>query len=170
MLSNRHLDRLQILPFAREEQMGTARGWKATIKRVEVHQDTHVCHESAHSCSLTAQDGPTRPRSIVVKTYPEDKEKSYNAERAAYAALSKASNIVKCLGSFYWVSEDRRRFSSLLLEDAPDGSLLDLYRTEKPPYTFADIRAFWENFPDMIAGLERIHNHARSSDFSGYAL
>lgn len=98
---------------------------------------------------------------VIFKVYPNEQCQIFNLEREAYSALQNRrdhENILRCLGTFYWNTEDGRRRSTLMLEYTNQGSLLDLYQKNEPPLNSRDTNQFWNMFLCVIKGLDTMHN------------
>lgn len=98
------------------------------------------------------------PSRVVLKTYPQAFQASYDTERRAYGALSPRSpNILQCLGSFHWLSANNDCTNVLIFEYAEGGTLLNLFERGISPFELTDIFAMWKGLVDMVKGLEAVH-------------
>lgn len=99
------------------------------------------------------------PTIAVLKTYPPKEQNGYEGEEKAYRAFgNRHPNILRCLGSFHYISNNTGRTSTLILEYADGGTLEDLFIRNNPPYRLDDIRVFWNNFLGPTEALEAVHN------------
>lgn len=51
----------------------------------------------------------------------------------------------------------KNRTSTLVLEFAEGGTLLEFFQTSKPPYMASGIKAIWMALLEMVIGLEIMH-------------
>ncbi|KAI9150717.1 Mitogen-activated protein kinase kinase [Paramyrothecium foliicola] len=153
-MSNTNLNRRSIFPFTQMETINSGRTPReGTVKIMDVHA---IAHRHLDSKDHT-------PARAALKIYPPGHEGEYENERRAFGALNRRSpNIVQCLGSFTWLSEDKKRTSTLILEHATYGTLLDLFTDNKPPYTTEDIKTMWLGVLGIPKGLEVVHEQLKS--------
>lgn len=106
----------------------------------------------------------------MLKVFPSDELASYQNEIKAYTSLNNATdceNILRCFGSYHTRSTDGSvQDCTIILENADKNTLLDLYRRNNPPTTFAETKAFWGELCKVVFGLEVIH-HTPSEGHAG---
>ncbi|KAK6843885.1 kinase-like domain-containing protein [Apiospora arundinis] len=113
----------------------------------------------------TPPDDHTQFRYVAFKTYLDTA--IFEEELKAYQTLRrKNNNVVRCYGSFYWVSDTNVRHSTIILELAEEGSLRDLYMLNDPPTAREDIHKFWLGFIDLAEALEALHNYDTGLGYS----
>lgn len=99
---------------------------------------------------------------VILKVYPSDEVSLYQNEIKAYTSLNNATdneNILRCFGSYHTRSTDGSvRDCTIILENADKGTLLDLYKNNSPPTTFAETEAFWRELCQVVLGLVVIHH------------
>ncbi|KAK9793594.1 putative Kinase-like domain-containing protein [Seiridium cardinale] len=157
-MSNRKLDIRQIFPISKHPTIepDPHRATRSVdLYYMNIHSPPNTQRQSQRT---TLGQAPT---TVVFKTYPSIEQQSYEDERKTYTASQNATNhdnILHCLGSHYYLSPERERISSIMLEFADFGTLRDVFLRNRPPYRFDDIRAFWRGFLGAIYGLETLHN------------
>ncbi|KAK8124371.1 uncharacterized protein PG998_000130 [Apiospora kogelbergensis] len=157
---DRLLDRCEILPLSR---LNSDSEPKFRVKPTPHRESTLTAFEvnyEGESHRYPQGQGHTSQqiiRYLVFKTFRN--RLSFNDERKAYHAFKKHKNIVDFYGSFHWYSESGDRHSTIILDLAEDGSLLDLYKRNEPPTTSEGIHKFWMLFIGLVEGVMALHNH-----------
>jgi serine/threonine protein kinase len=104
---------------------------------------------------------------VVFKIYESvDAKQLYDREAAVYTRLRRINimSITKCYGSLAYTNK-----GVIILEYAPKGSLLDLFKTQ-PPVDWKDLKRLWMSLLELFQGLYVLHNPDRSDSksLSGY--
>ncbi|KAH7308564.1 kinase-like domain-containing protein [Stachybotrys elegans] len=150
-MSNKSLHRKAIMAFSQRDYLSDANEARdAVLHKAEVCQNAY-----GH-----LQEGQEAPKYVVLKTYSKDNQQYYSNENRAYAGLPlDPPNILKCFGSYRWVSENGDSHSTIILEYAHQGSLLHTFDKGRSPYSFDTIRNMWSGFIGLAKALEVVHHH-----------
>ncbi|KAK6866318.1 hypothetical protein PG995_002846 [Apiospora arundinis] len=152
---NRLLDHCAILPLSQldsttesEFRLAKSAHREPTLTPFKVNSED-VAYPALPSHDHTAI------RNVVFRTFRNTL--IFNDELKAYYTFRKNQNIIDYYGSFHWFSESNDRHSTIILELAEEGSLLDLYKRNNPPNTGDGIHGFWMGFLGLTEGLLTLH-------------
>ena len=98
---------------------------------------------------------PSETKFVLKTYYTESGKKCFENEIYAFKSLLASRNPVSNLIKFYGSWKQGNRLN-ILLEYA-DGTLLDYFRTIRPPTREEDISKFWGKFLCILKPMERIH-------------
>ncbi|KAK7987402.1 hypothetical protein PG989_007717 [Apiospora arundinis] len=161
-MNNRFLDHRAILPLS---QLDSTTDPVFRVKSTQRRESTLTAFK------VNAEDvaTPTHPsqehsaiRNLVFKTYQD--ELVFEDELQAYYALQKNQHIIDYYGSFHWFTDSGDRRSTIILELAEEGSLVDLYKRNDPPTSSEGIHKFWMGYAGLIEGLAGLHNRTSERD------
>jgi hypothetical protein len=103
-----------------------------------------------------------KQKAIVVKEYPQyELEQSFENEVNVYISLSNTArkDVVSKYFLKYHGSFIQNQKGYILLEYANEGSLLDFFQRQTPPYTREKLHDLWNNLFELLLGLSILHDH-----------
>ncbi|KAK8019108.1 hypothetical protein PG990_004246 [Apiospora arundinis] len=163
-MNNRLLDRCAILPLS---QLDSTTEPEFRVKSTQRRESALTAFKvNAEDVAHPAPTGQEHAAiyNLVFKTYRN--ELVFNDELQAYHALHKNEHIIDYYGSFHWFTDSNDRCSTIILELAEEGSLLDLYKRNAPPTSNEGIRKFWTGYVGLIEGLVALHNRTNERGYT----
>ncbi|KAM0425860.1 hypothetical protein ACHAPT_008798 [Fusarium lateritium] len=150
LVYKRELHSRHILPVTyRESLRDNAYGGDGpSIRKVEIHP----------KCN-SILDEPDKDTPMVFKVFKgQEMRNLYRAEADVYSRLSDKNkahkHIARHYGSFSFEETDTR---IIILEYAPQGSLLDFFKNTPLPVTPSDFEMLWKALLKLLTGLYAIH-------------
>ncbi|RGP76420.1 serine threonine kinase [Fusarium longipes] len=144
-MDKRAIPSRQILPIKDEKRtMSKANHSKSDIRVVTLYPD---CYDEDWSSSPTVvfKEYRTLERSIL--------RDSWVREHDAFVKIDSCEHIVQYLGSF-----EQSGRCIMILEYAPGGSLLELFRRDQPPETPEQRRYFLYGMMGLVKAVDKIQN------------